>query len=219
MSDPQRPADESEIEDGFDPEFDESEDIPSEDASPRPRRGRPVWLMLLVIALCVYAMISLRDDLVYFFADKTPVNLGNAVEFEPGEVPDDTYVLITGIRHPGRGVKLSAVLGDKNIFPFMGTRLAYVETLVSKEKKSENIAESDFTGRLKHFAGLSYFDTFRDFSVQNFGVDVDRKASLIIAHQKPGEQWIIPAIYGLLLIILGLNIILLVRRIVTRGER
>lgn len=178
-------------------------------------RQRPLWVMILIILMALYVMVSLRDDLVYFFADRNPVSLGNAVEYEPVDVAEDSYVSIVGIRHPGRGVKLSAILGDKNVFPFMGTRLVYVETLVETEKKGE-LGESEFRGRLKRFASMSYFDTFRDFTVQSFGLDVDREAILVITHQKPGEMWYIPLIYGILLVILGINLVLMVRRLIRR---
>lgn len=200
-------------------EFDEEaleedwhESEPMEFKRRRPRK-RPFWISLIVIAIVIYLMVSMRRDLLYNFADIEDVDLGNVVGFAGTEQASDTFVSVTGIRNPSRGIRLDSLFADRHVFQMMGTKKVFVETSVEDDEKSEGLAEKTFYGRLKRLGELSYYNTIRDFAAYNFGIDVEKEYILVRSGDKPGEQWGILGVYGLLLLVLVFNIVILIRRI------
>lgn len=192
---------------------DEFPDDAVEAPAPKASRRRPVWVMLLVIAVCIYLMISLRSDLFFYFVRSEPISLGDAIGFSGTDLPGDTYTSIYGIRNPSKGILLNALFGDKNVFQMMGTKLVFVETLAKNDKKSGTLSSEFYAGRMNHFADVSYFNTVRDFAAFQFGMDIPNEAILIKVYEKPGETHYVPLLFLLFFLIAAGNAWLLFRRL------
>ncbi len=187
------------------------------DPTPTPvKRQRPVWVGFVAILLCCYFLWSLLPDLFYFFVHGEPTDMGNGVEFTGTDLPDDSYVTITGIRNPSRGIHLNAAFRDRNLFQLMGTRLVFIETIVETDKKREGLHEEVFSGRLRRFNSLPYAQTLADFAAFNFGIEIEDQAVVIQAGEQPKDMWYAALFAGLLLLVILANVALIVRRLKAR---
>jgi|GEM_PF-1721165 len=182
------------------------------------KRQRPIWLTLGIIAVCLYMMFSYRADLFFYFAKSEPAPLGNAIGFEAGDLPNNSYASIIGIRNPSKGVKLNVLFSNRNVFQLMGTTKVFVETIAENDKKTSELHEEVYSGRFMRFKDVSYFNTVRDFAAYNFGSDIPEDAILIKAHEKPGEMQHVILIYLISLAILLLNLVLIIKRIRTKQD-
>lgn len=195
-------------------ETEETWDDLEKEALPKRRWARPIWLSAIVAVICLYFIASIWNDLFYSFVNDKPTYLGKAIGFEYTDLPDDSYVSVYGIRNPSRGIRLNPFGNDRNIFQMMGTKRVFVETLVEDDEKQPGLRSRTFSGRLKRLGNLPSFTIIQEFAAYNFGIDVKEDAILIVAHEKPEDMWHIPFIFGLLLLILAVNIFLFVRRLV-----
>ena len=167
-------------------------------------------------AASIYLMYAQFDDLLYFFASRQPVQLGEAEEFKGSDLPDGTYVSIGGLRNPVKGIALSASFYKSNLFPMMGTPLVYVQTVQEKDKEIKGVSYGTYTGRLYRMSRLPYYETIRKFAFQSFGIEVNPDAVLIRDGEKPGDNWYYLPIYILLLAVAAVNLTFLIKRLMRR---
>ena len=130
-----------------------------------PRRtGRPPLLALLTLAVAVFLIVRLRQDVGYALSSGTPANLGDAraLAGQPlDRLPLNRYVRLSGL--PERE---SAVILDprgswdfSQLFRLHGTGGRFFVRR-SEDPLPPALAERDvFTGRLLRFADLSFADS------------------------------------------------------------
>ncbi len=182
------------------------------------RRRRPIWVAAVVILICLYFVVAMWQDLMFFFTRSEPVPLGEVIGFEGTELPDNSYVSVSGIRNPAKGIYLPGWFYDQNIFQLMGTRLIFVETAKKDDNTTDGLREEIFTGRLLRFGNVSYFQAVRDFAAFNFGIDIPKEALIVRTFQKPEDMWHVPLYMAFLLFIIGVNLYLLVRPLLHKEE-
>lgn len=128
------------------------------DEPPAPRRNRPAWVTAVVLAACLYPLVSMWDDFRYWLRSSEPEPLGDALElFEPGQPPPDLsnrYVTIEGTPD----VQWATVLTKKS-----GAKVSYLRILEGGGRLFAAVPRSDggdgstpqypstFTGRVTRF--------------------------------------------------------------------
>ena len=177
---------------------------------------RSPLMIIFMIAASIYLMYGLHGELRYFFSPKQAVDFGNAVEFEGTDLPDHSYVKISGLRNPTKGISLNATWDKTNVFPLMGTSKVYVQTRQETDKENSGLSYGTYSGRLYRMGSLHYFDIVKKFALNNFGIDIKPDAILVRDGETPGDNWYYVPIYILLVVVALLNFVLLIKRIKNR---
>jgi len=145
---------------GADPSVnrDEDEDFPKETGKPRKRRRRSPAIMLVVVLFAGYLMYEFKDDIIYFFHSRTPVDLGAAEEIPADKLlKSHMYVQLKGVPDFYHQVRATMRRSPRRYFRLVGTSRFFVQQkdLSAKSGKSW---EREFIKRKKRRKNLSYFN-------------------------------------------------------------
>lgn len=118
----------------------------------RKRYGRAFTLMLLTLALVLWAFSGWAPELVYDFSvDPTPIDMGDAAEHRADDYPHNAFVRVRGITEH-RGLRRSLVRGiglpeEYRYFRLVGSQGVFIE--VSKDNEaSAPMTKVDVVGRV-----------------------------------------------------------------------
>ena len=154
------------------------------------RLRRPIWVSLLMLGVCLYFITYIWRDVAYFLQPDDPTPIGDAVEYKGTTLSNDSYVVVSGVRNPGRGINLGgSFMNDRNVFQLVGTKLILIDSDASNEPKGEMLESHSFAGRLVRFKDMPYYRAVRDFAVSRYGVELPAEAIVVRANDRPGDHW------------------------------
>jgi hypothetical protein len=204
--------------------------------APRPARRRNPIFMVAVLLLSVLFLWWIRLEIVYFFMPSTPIELGDAMEIEPDELPANRYVTIEAWPNPTRVVKFTQRLrgGTFRMFPVVGQKKLFIQTHTTDEEEEQTEGEesslelgSTYTGRLLRFGQLgtsvtrSGYQNVRTFFREKLFVDITDDTWLLMDGMAPRGAWNC-VVFGFALVILAvgvINAVMLVRTLLGGGGR
>lgn len=105
------------------------------------RYSRGVMLMTFTFAVCLWFMWGFRDEIRYAFsAPQPPREMGPVTTFTPGDLQANTYVKVSGITEPFRGLSQQRARGlslgrqEYWFFRLAGSGGVFIETPADKDK-------------------------------------------------------------------------------------
>jgi len=197
---PSRPTDSNLTEQ----ELDELADDWHRSVPPELRAARlpRLWLYLAGAALCFLFAFQQYSDARYWFSHhgEPPYDLGRAIAFEPAQAENNTFVSVTGMRNPSRGMQFDSVLGGTNVFQFMGNKRLFVESRALGDRNDGSMAERPYEGRLTRLQDTSYFRPVNEFSQKNYAIDIPEDAWIVLCTQTPDVMLYSPLAFVLSLL-------------------
>ena len=92
---------------------------------------------LIASVILVYAIYAFSDNVIYFFADDTPIDLGDALELNNdafAEVKDGDFVQIKGITSVQGGNVKKGIFGEKHVVYYLnGSSKFIIDSAVTDE--------------------------------------------------------------------------------------
>ncbi|MBI2892635.1 MAG: hypothetical protein HYY06_03725 [Deltaproteobacteria bacterium] len=188
-------------------------------ALPTPSRTRGltgVALTVTVMILSLGLMVLYRGDLRYFFfADRSPRDLGAADQVSVGTLAEDEYVTLRAMPMAARAVRFRR-LGSSGVFrvyPVAGQSRILVERFIEDGTPAGRAKPHGiYTGRMVRMsrAGSAY-KSVRAYLEQQAGTPVPADAWVLIDGEAPGDRYWTVAMYAMLLFFFGFNAVILVR--------
>ena len=93
---------------------------------------------LIATFVLLYALYAFLDNVVYFFSDDTPIDLGDALELNTdafAKVRDGDYVQIKGITSVQGGTIKKGLLGEKHVVYYLnGSSKFIIDSAVENEE-------------------------------------------------------------------------------------
>jgi hypothetical protein len=161
------------------------------------------WTALTVMAAAVVAMlallISLRHDMLYALAVRTPVELGDVRNVVPSQLSSNSYVSLSAVPTIARAVRFRRGLGSSYVvFPLSGQRTIYVQM---PDDGGEGFVHAEYSGRLVTFANLGgRYAQLAKVMREETGLPVTGESFLLLAGEQPGDYmwtWMIGIICAL----------------------
>jgi hypothetical protein len=124
---------------------------------PRRRRRHPL-IALAVIALSLYLMWFVREDLVFFLRPRTPVDLGDASEaLKQGRLQPNRYVTLAGSPDRKHALLVEARFGGfESLFRLLQTDNRVFVQQHRESRGSDESLTGGYTGQLLRFKSLPY---------------------------------------------------------------
>ena len=170
---------------GIDPE------LAALQAPARTRRTIAFASMLLTIIASIALLHAVRGDVGYFFAPRSPNDLGEVVALNPAVLESNSYVHVRGTPMASRMMYASRRFGTDElaVFPLAGQRAVFVAVPRSEIEDAHEGTSRDFSGRLIRFGDLgSNFGSVRAFMHDRFHDQVTGESYLLVAGEAPGAS-------------------------------
>lgn len=181
----------------------------------RPYGWRSATLILLVIAVSGWLLYSMRADLTYFLAEPEPVSLGDFDGYDLSKAEHNLFVEIEGLPHHLQAQYRQ--LGRRYvIYPLLGTRVFVRERLQERDDIEGRHPTFSGEGRLLDIREEGTYANVRAFFQNKGRYRFDEPAWLLLVDVRPRGVWWVPVAYALLLGVLVLNLVLLVRKKMSR---
>lgn len=167
------------------------EDAKKDDKKGRGKRlRRPIWVSVLMIGVCLYFISFIWSDVAYFLHSDDPTSIGDALDYKSTSLANDSYVVVSGTRNPGRGINLGGgFMNNRNIFQLVGTKLILIDSDADNEVKGEMLESHGFAGRLVRFKDMPYYRAVRDFALSRYGVELSPEAIVVRSGDRPADHW------------------------------
>lgn len=177
--------------------FDEDENLTASEKFMK--RKLPLFtqlgLILVILGAIVYTLYSRTSDFLYFFANKTPIDIG-AVE-NPDidkKAKTNSYVKIVGTSRQ-QPLKLQSMFTDSRFIDFFGTSKIYAvtpsgpyEAALEKDGLRQN---EEFTGRLRYIKDLPEYGEIKRVYFLMTRREIPPQALVVEDSIKPGDkQWV-----------------------------
>lgn len=133
---------------------------------PRPRRGRHPAISVVVIAMSLYLMVSVRADLFYFFEPSKPQALGEVGDaLRSGhKLRVNSYVTVQGVPDRKHGLLLQGRFsGYESFVPLLQTDNRVYVQRHRKKRTTERMVSGVHTGRVVPLSKLPYRKAVRDY--------------------------------------------------------
>jgi len=180
----------------------------------RGRRSRATFLVGAFVLLSAVLGFLLRGELSYFFSSRTPLDLGRAEDLQRLELLGNDFVRVEGI---ARDMCIRADLsGGRMHYLYLlgseaGSRIL-VQLPVEREEGCLGAEERVFTGRVVDLAASGRFDAVLTYYREKFpSAPPGPPMFILLDGERPQDAWLYPAVFGLLLLMIGVNLFVLVR--------
>jgi hypothetical protein len=180
-----------------------------------PKRQRSIAIMIGVIILSTIMLYIFRYEFLYFFASRTPKDLGDVALITKANIKDNIYVRLTGFPYYHKVASFSKRLrkGVFKIFPLMSEVRFLIEKNFPENEKGSSELPGEFEGRLTRFKTLgSSYETVRKFINAKFKMNITEDTYIVLDGVKPDDHWWYLIIYGLCSSFIVINITLLFKR-------
>ena len=171
---------------------------------------------LLASIILLYGIVTSIDGFSYFFADKTPIDMGKAMQLDKdafSKVKDGDLVQISGITSV-QGGSLKKGLGSERhiLFYLTGSPKFVIIESVDEDEKNTGPQQRTIKGRAHCFKTDSQAEKMRQFFKSSLFIEMDEDGMMIEADVVPGKNyWALIFFLGLILL-MGLNIYLFIKR-------
>lgn len=188
------------------------------------RRSAAAWrsplLMVMIAGLSLYTAWTFREEVAYFFADPTPIQLGSDAPYDLSQAGHNDFVAVGGI-HSNVKVGYRQFTSRQMVYFLIGSRV-FVREKVPDEVESDGgkgewpVFEGQ--GRMLDFAANPEFSMVRKFYEDRAHFDFTAEPSwIILSGVTPRSQWQYPIGVVVLLLVALWNLVLLGRRILGRS--
>lgn len=177
---PDSPEAEGEAEGGLDPE------LIALAAPPHTQRLTALTVMAAAVAAMLALLISLRDDMRYALAERTPTELGGIGSVAASDLVSNSYVSLGGVPTIARAVRFRRGLGSSYVvFPLAGQRTVFVQM---PDDGGEGFVRSEHSGRLVTFGSLGRrYAELVQVMRRDAELPVTEESFVLLAGEQPGD--------------------------------
>lgn len=157
---------------------------------PRRRRRRHPVIALVVIALGLYVMWFLREDFLYFFQPREPVDLGEVSQLAQKGIKlrHNSHVTLQGAPDRKNALILESRSGYESFFRLLQSdSLVFVQRHRALRSSDQEIS-STHTGRLVRFDSLPYADNMRAYFGKNMTLAHDLPYAAVAHARRAGQD-------------------------------
>ena len=156
----------------------------------RRRRRRHPLIAVAVLGLSLFMMWFLREDLLFFFQPRKPVDVGQVAQaLEQGKLRHNTYITLHGA--PDRKNALILEGRSAGFDSFFRLLQGRDRVFVQRHRELRNTEEeisARHTGRLMRFDSLPYDDALRRYFAANMTVAHDIKLEEVRRGRASGDR-------------------------------
>jgi len=183
-----------------------------------PTGWRSPALMVAIAGFSLYLAWSFRGEVTYFFSDTNVIELGEEGVYHLDRARPNRYAAIDGLPSAAK-VSYKQLGHGYKVFFILGSRVFVRADLVVEEegKKTDGWVVYHGRGRLLDLREEAEFANIRQWYTERTGFDFSRPAWILLDDVAPRQQWQYPVAVGILGLVALLNLVLLVRRLVSRA--
>ena len=178
-----------------------------------------LFFAIVTILTSIIIMVLFKDDFLYYFSNKKPVNLGEVgIKLNKELMKENSFVEITGVPWTTRAIsyeKRFSLFGGKgrySIFPLVGAPNIFIRYF-REEGGREDILPGYFAGRLVKFGKIRGFSTIRQFYLANLGVLITKDSWIIFDGDTPQSYLGYVILYIILSIFVLINLFFIVKKV------
>ncbi|MBP5201878.1 hypothetical protein J6Z39_02660 [bacterium] len=178
--------------------------------------GRKNLITFLVASvILLVAMYSFFDNVLYFFADDTPIDLGDALELNTeafSKVENGDYVQIKGITSIQGGNIKKGLFGERHIVYYLnGSSKFIIESVVKSDDENVGPAYKTIKGRAYAFKTNKKAKKMFDFFEKSLFISMKEDGFFIEEGVEPRTDYAGLVIFLLFLGLMVVNVVLFVR--------
>ncbi|MGI6394336.1 MAG: hypothetical protein ACOX2F_06360 [bacterium] len=178
--------------------------------------GKKNYITFLIASLVLlFGIYSFFGDVLYFFSNKTPIDLNDAMELNKAEfdkVADGDFVQVKGITSVQGGAIQRGLFGTEyTLYYFTGSG-----KFIVNEKSGDRPSGPQYKtvkGRAYRFNSSSNAAKMRNFFLKSFMIEMDEDGILIEAGLEPGSGCSSLIIFMVFVVVMGLNIYFFIKPI------
>lgn len=155
-------------------------------APPQAQRLGALTVMAAAVVAMAALVFSLRSDMAYTLAERTPTVLGSVDRVEPAQLVPNTYVSLAGVPSIARAVRFRRGLGSAYVmFPLAGKSGVFVQT---PDDGGEGFVRAAYVGRLTTIGSLGrrYAELARVMR-DEAGLSVEDDSLVLLVDDQPGD--------------------------------
>jgi hypothetical protein len=210
------------MEDAFfsaDPPPQSVDEVAGDDASrPAPLTIQRVLLTMASLAALAWLLQPLVDEFRYHFSDAELVDIGDATNIGPDNVPPlGAYVKMTGVLG-NKAASLSGVLrpgslrgGPVQIRQVLGSALFVEFDQETFLERYTTFTRITVEGRVASLSPGGDLDRVRQYFETQLGLRLPAQARVIVVGEKPGELWRYPIAFALAAVLALISVFFTVR--------
>jgi hypothetical protein len=164
----------------------------------RRRRRRHPLIAVTVLGLSLFMMWFLREDLLFFFQPREPVDVGEVAQaLEQGKLRHNTYITLHGAPDRKNALRLeSRSAGFDSFFRLLQGRDRVFVQEHREIRYTEQEVSARHTGRLVRFDSLAYEDGLREYFSANMTVAHDIKFDEVKRGRARGDNAAVTDVKG-----------------------
>lgn len=168
-------------------------------APPQAQRLTALTVMAAAVVAMLALLVSLRDDMAYAFAVRTPTELGDVRNLAAHQLASNSYVSVGGVPTIARTVRFRRGLSSAYVvFPLAGQRTIYIQM---PDDGGEGFVRSEYSGRLVTFASLGgRYAELAKVMRDDASLPVTEESFLLLAGEQPADYtwtWVVGVICAL----------------------
>ena len=182
-------------------------------------KQRTVLFMVIFFGASFFVMHFFHHDLMYYFHNSSPIDLGE-IPIDMKKIPQDgSYVKIKGIVGI-KGATVERVRGlnfgrkEYNFLHLLGSTI-FFEKEKKKEQKLQIFAEIEIEGRIFSVHRSKKFPDIIEYFKKNLAYEFSEDSYVILADDVPGKEKKYPILYAVLIILMVINIVVFIKKIVS----
>ena len=192
-------------------------------AGPAPFTIQRVLLTLASLAALAWLLQPLVDEFRYHFSDAELVDIGDATNIGPENVPPlGAYVKVTGVLG-NKAASLSGVVrpgslrgGPVQIRQVLGSALFVEFDQETFLERYTTFTRITVEGRVASLSPGSDLDRVRQYFETQLGLRLPAEARVIVVGEKPGELWRYPIAFALAALLALISVFFTVRSYIYR---
>ena len=192
-------------------------------AGPAPFTIQRVLLTLASLAALAWLLQPLVDEFRYHFSDAELVDIGDATNIGPENVPPlGAYVKVTGVLG-NKAASLSGVVrpgslrgGPVQIRQVLGSALFVEFDQETFLERYTTFTRITVEGRVASLSPGSDLDRVRQYFQTQLGLRLPAEARVIVVGEKPGELWRYPIAFALAALLALISVFFTVRSYIYR---
>ena len=170
---------------------------------------------LIASAILIYAIYAFSDNVIYFFADAEPINLGDALELDTeafAKVRDGDYVQIKGITSVQGGNIKKGVLGERHVVYYLnGSSKFIIDSAVTDEDSFAGPHYRTVKGRAFAFRSNSKAAKMRAFFSNSLFIEMKDDGFFIEDGVIPRTDYAGLCMFAFFCVLMVLNVVFFIR--------
>ncbi|MFO7736285.1 MAG: hypothetical protein R6W70_08760 [bacterium] len=167
-------------------------------------------MFFILSALILAYMWTYVDDVMYFFSDRTPADLGSAMDVDKdvlADISDGDYVKISGIRSIQGGTFESGLFAEPHMVYYLTGNKKFL-ILEKKPEDEEGVGprRMEVKGRIYAFSSDSRAERMREFFKTQLLLEMSPDGYLIKHGDIPGEDYTSLVVFIILMIFFIFNV-------------